>query len=73
MMTILRRTQIVCFTLKRDSVIMYLWSIIKIHSGTTAEVANKFGRKAVLIELNADYCELQMKRNRQKTLYAAVE
>jgi len=38
-------------------------------SGTTAQVANKFGRKAVLIELNPDYCELAMKRNCQKTLF----
>lgn len=42
-------------------------------SGTTAEVANKFGRKAVLIELNPDYCELAMKRNCQKTLFAGAE
>lgn len=42
-------------------------------SGTTAEVANKFGRKAVLIELNPDYCELEMKRNCQKTLFAGAE
>lgn len=42
-------------------------------SGTSAEVANKFGRKAVLIELNPDYCELAMKRNCQKTLFAGVE
>jgi len=38
-------------------------------SGTTAQVANKFGRKAALIELNPDYCELAMKRNCQKTLF----
>lgn len=38
-------------------------------SGTTAEVANKFGRKAELIELNSEYCELIIKRNKQKTLW----
>lgn len=42
-------------------------------SGTTAQVANKFGRKAVLIELNPEYCELAMKRNRQKTLFAGSQ
>lgn len=42
-------------------------------SGTTAQVANKFGRKAVLIELNPEYCELAMKRNCQKTLFAGAE
>jgi len=42
-------------------------------SGTTAQVANKFGRKAVLIELNPEYCELIMKRNCQKTLFAGAE
>lgn len=31
-------------------------------SGTTAEVAKKLGRKSVLIELNADYCKLAVKR-----------
>lgn len=41
-------------------------------SGTTAEVANKFGRKVVLIELNPEYCELEMKRNCQKTLFAGT-
>lgn len=42
-------------------------------SGTTGEVANKFGRKALLIELNPEYCELIMKRNCQKTLFAGAE
>ncbi len=42
-------------------------------SGTTAQVANKFGRKAALIELNPKYCELAMKRNCQKTLFAGAE
>ena len=42
-------------------------------SGTTAQVANKFGRKVVLIELNPEYCELEMKRNCQKTLFAGAE
>jgi len=41
-------------------------------SGTTAEVANKFGRKAVLIELNREYCELIMRRNRQATIFAEM-
>jgi DNA modification methylase len=42
-------------------------------SGTTAEVANKFGRKAVLVELNPEYCELAMKRNCQKVLFVGME
>lgn len=42
-------------------------------SGTTAQVANKFGRRAVLIELNREYCELILKRNCQKTLFAGAE
>lgn len=42
-------------------------------SGTTAQVANKFGRKAALIELNPEYCELAMKRNCQKALFVGME
>ncbi len=42
-------------------------------SGTTAQVANKFGRRAILIELNREYCELILKRNCQKTLFAGAE
>lgn len=42
-------------------------------SGTTAEASNRFGRKAVLIELNPDYCELSIRRNYQKTVWAATE
>ncbi len=37
-------------------------------SGTTALVANKHGRKAVLIEINKKYCEIALKRNRQAML-----
>jgi len=37
-------------------------------SGTTGDVAIKHGRKAVGIELSADYCDLSMKRFQQKTL-----
>lgn len=39
-------------------------------SGTTAQVANKLGRRAVLIELNREYCELIIRRNCQKTIWA---
>jgi len=42
-------------------------------SGTTAQVANKFGRRAILIELNREYCELILRRNCQKTLFATTE
>lgn len=35
-------------------------------SGTTGEVAIKHQRKAIGIELNADYCELSLKRFKQK-------
>jgi len=42
-------------------------------SGTTAQVANKFGRRAILIELNREYCDLILKRNCQKTLFAGAE
>lgn len=41
-------------------------------SGITALVANELGRKAVLIELNKDYCDLAMKRNRQKVIWEAT-
>ena len=37
-------------------------------SGTTAAVAQKFGRKCIGIELNEEYCELAAKRFRQRTL-----
>jgi len=39
-------------------------------SGTTALVARKLGRKAVLIELNADYCKLAADRLAQQSLLA---
>ena len=31
-------------------------------SGTTGQVAKKFGRKAVLIDISLDYCELAKRR-----------
>jgi hypothetical protein len=37
-------------------------------SGTTAHVARKHGRHAILIELNHDYCELAAKRLAQQSL-----
>ena len=37
-------------------------------SGTTGEVSIKHGRKTVGIELNAEYCELSLKRFQQKVL-----
>ena len=42
-------------------------------SGTTALVARKLHRKAVLIELNAEYCELTSQRLAQQSLFADVE
>jgi DNA modification methylase len=39
-------------------------------SGTTALVARKLGRKAVLIELNEDYCEMASHRLAQQSLLA---
>lgn len=38
-------------------------------SGTTAEAANQLGRKAVLIEINLEYCELVLKRNCQAVMF----
>ena len=42
-------------------------------SGTTALVARKLHRKAVLIELNSEYCELTSQRLAQQSLFADVE
>lgn len=39
-------------------------------SGTTAHVARKHGRKAILIELNPDYCRLAADRLAQQSLLA---
>lgn len=39
-------------------------------SGTTALVARKLERKAILIELNADYCEMASRRLAQQSLLA---
>ena len=39
-------------------------------SGTTAHVARKLGRRAVLIELNAEYCALAARRLQQQSLFA---
>jgi len=47
----------------KDTVLDPFWG-----SGTTGEVAIKHGRKTVGIELSADYCELSLKRFKQKTL-----
>ena len=41
-------------------------------SGTTAFVARKLGRKAVLIELNEDYCELAAGRLAQQSLLTEI-
>jgi len=37
-------------------------------SGTTGFVANALGRRAVLVDLNADYIDQAMKRNAQAPL-----
>ena len=39
-------------------------------SGTTAIVARKLGRRAILIELNAGYCQLASRRLSQQSLFA---
>ena len=39
-------------------------------SGTTAIVARKLGRRAILIELNGEYCELSSGRLSQQSLFA---
>jgi len=39
-------------------------------SGTTAIVARKLGRKAILVELNPEYCELAAGRLAQQSLFA---
>jgi hypothetical protein len=41
-------------------------------SGTTALVARKLGRKAILIELNEEYCALAADRLSQQSLFADV-
>jgi DNA modification methylase len=41
-------------------------------SGTTALVARKLHRRAILIELNADYCSLAADRLSQQSLFAEV-
>lgn len=42
-------------------------------SGTTALVARKLGRRAVLIELNESYCELASERLAQQSLFATED
>lgn len=42
-------------------------------SGTTALVARKLGRKAILIELNSEYCALAAERLAQQSLFATEE
>ncbi len=42
-------------------------------SGTTALVARKLGRQAILIELNEDYCELAAGRLAQQSLFAHAD
>lgn len=39
-------------------------------SGTTALVARKQNRQAILIELNAEYCEIAARRLAQQSLFA---
>ena len=39
-------------------------------SGTTAMVARKHGRRAILLELNEEYCALAAKRLAQQSLFA---
>jgi DNA modification methylase len=39
-------------------------------AGTTAVVARKLGRRAILLELNADYCALAARRLQQQSLFA---
>ena len=39
-------------------------------AGTTAVVARKLGRKAILLELNSEYCALAARRLQQQSLFA---
>ncbi len=41
-------------------------------SGTTLQVAQEFGRKAIGIELNPDYCKIAAQRCQQTTIWGAL-